>query len=115
MRILAGDQDLGDKVCRLRDEFVYSGAPFDVTAMRAMRERQVRHLVAAGIFNAKYSPGALVDLEYLVQGLQITHGETNTALRLTNTRLAMAALAEAGILSDEDYTACARHTHSCAG
>ena len=104
LRILAGDQDLGDKVCRLRDEYVYNGAPFDVTAMRAMRERQVRHLVTAGIFNAKYSPGALVDLEYLVQGLQITHGEANAALRLTNTRMAMAALAEAGILSEEDYT-----------
>ena len=104
LRTLSGDKDLGDNVCRLRDEFVYSGASFDVTAMRAMRERQIRHLVTAGIFNAKYSPGALVDLEYLVQGLQIMHGKTNAALRSTNTRMAMAALAEAGILSDENYT-----------
>ena len=32
------------------------------------------------------------------------HGKTNAALRSTNTRMAMAALAEAGILSDENYT-----------
>ena len=103
MRLHTGDADLGQKVCRLRDEFVYNGQPFDVTAMHAMRERQVRHLVTAGVFNAKYSPGALVDLEYLIQGLQITHGAANPALRSTNTRAAMAALAEAGILSKGDF------------
>ena len=68
-----------------------------------MRERQIRHLVTAGTFNAKYSPGGLVDLEYLVQGLQISYGATNPSLRLTNIRMAMAALAKAGVLSEEDY------------
>jgi glutamate-ammonia-ligase adenylyltransferase len=103
MRPIAGDEVLGGLLCSLRDEFAYNGTPFDVTAMRAMRERQVRHLVTAGKFNAKYSPGGLVDIEYLIQGLQITHGATNPALRLTNIREAMAALNEAGILNDDDY------------
>jgi glutamate-ammonia-ligase adenylyltransferase len=100
---ITGDQALGDRICTLRDEYVYNGGPFNVTAMRAMRERQIRHLVTAGTFNAKYSPGGLVDLEYLVQGLQISYGVTNPSLRLTNIRMAMAALAEAGILSADDY------------
>jgi glutamate-ammonia-ligase adenylyltransferase len=108
MRPIAGDAGLGAQVCALRDEYVYSrasaGEAFDVTAMRAMRERQVRHLVTGGTFNAKYSPGGLVDVEYLVQGLQIIHGADNAALRATNIRQAMAALNEAGILSEEDYT-----------
>jgi glutamate-ammonia-ligase adenylyltransferase len=104
LRPIAGDQAMGDDICRLRNEFVYSGDPFNVTAMRAMRERQIRHLVTAGTFNAKYSPGGLVDLEYLVQGLQISYGAANPSLRLTNIRMAMAALADAGILSAEDYT-----------
>jgi glutamate-ammonia-ligase adenylyltransferase len=82
---------------------VFTGQPYDVTAMRAMRERQVRHLVAGGRFNLKYSPGGLVDIEYLVQGLQITHGAAHPELRLTNTREAMAALAVAGIINQEDY------------
>ena len=68
-----------------------------------MRERQIRHLVTGGTFNAKYSPGGLVDVEYLVQGLQITYGHRDPSLRQTNIRDAMAALAEAGILSSEDY------------
>jgi glutamate-ammonia-ligase adenylyltransferase len=72
--------------------------------MRAIRERQIRHLVKGGTFNPKFSPGGLVDVEYLVQGLQISHGYDQPTLRETNTRKAMAALAEVGILSGEDYT-----------
>jgi glutamate-ammonia-ligase adenylyltransferase len=103
MRPIAGDPHLGQQVLRLRDEFLYTGEPFDATAMRAMRERQIRHLVTGGTFNAKYSPGGLVDVEYLVQGLQITHGHRDPGLRLTNIRDAMSVLANAGILSPEDY------------
>jgi glutamate-ammonia-ligase adenylyltransferase len=103
LRPIAGNEDLGLEVCRLRDEFVYSGAVFDVPAMRAMRERQLRHLVTGGTFNAKFSPGGLVDVEYLVQALQINHGATDPSLRSTNIRAAMVALNQAGILSEDDY------------
>jgi glutamate-ammonia-ligase adenylyltransferase len=104
LRPIAGDPALGEKVCELRNKFVYTGEPFNVTAMRAMRERQIRNLVSAGTFNAKYSPGGLVDLEYLVQGLQISYGASNPLLRLTNIRMAMKALAEAGILTPDDHS-----------
>jgi glutamate-ammonia-ligase adenylyltransferase len=104
LRPIAGDGELGRRLATLRDAFVYNGEPFDITAMRAMRERQVRHLVKGGTFNAKFSPGGLVDVEYLVQGLQIQYGGRDPGLRLTNTREAMAALAEKGILSAADYT-----------
>ena len=103
LRPIAGDPAMGEEACKLRDEYVYNGELFNVTEMRAMRERQIRHLVPAGTFNAKYSPGGLVDLEYLVQGLQISYGAANPMLRLNNTRMAMAALAEAGILLEDDY------------
>lgn len=103
LRPIGGSADLGAQIVRLRDELIYSGAPFDVAAMRAMRERQVRHLVTAGTINAKFSPGALVDVEYLVQALQITYGHANPGLRLVNTREAMRALATAGILPSDDY------------
>ncbi len=104
LRPIAGDAALGAELCRLRDEFAYGGGPFDVTAMRAMRERQVRHLVTGGTFNAKYSPGGLVDVEYLIQGLQINHGAQDPALRVTNLREAMARLFQAGVLAEADYT-----------
>jgi glutamate-ammonia-ligase adenylyltransferase len=104
LRPIAGDGPLGARIAALRDTFVYTGEPFDVVAMRGMRERQLRHLVKAGTFNPKYSPGGLVDLEYLVQGLQITYGATSPAVRLTNTRAALSALTEVGALSPDDYT-----------
>lgn len=103
LRAVAGNLGLGKKITELRDDFVFTGLVFDVTAMRAMRERQIRHLVSGGTFNLKYSPGGLVDVEYLVQGLQITHGAAHPELRLTNTREAMARLAECGLLSEDDY------------
>jgi len=103
LRPITGDPGLNDELCRLRDLYAYESGPFDVISMRAMRERQVRHLVTGGTFNAKFSPGGLVDIEYLIQGLQINHGAHNTALRLTNLRAAMSALHKAGVLSDDDY------------
>jgi len=103
LRPVAGNLAFGGQVVILRNAFVYTGEPFDVAAMRAMRERQLRHLVAGGTINAKYSPGGLVDAEYIVQGLQITHGHEDPGLRSTNTNRTMAALAAAGILSSDDF------------
>jgi [glutamine synthetase] adenylyltransferase / [glutamine synthetase]-adenylyl-L-tyrosine phosphorylase len=103
LRPITGDARLNEELCRLRDVYAYESGPFDVTSMRAMRERQVRHLVTGGTFNAKFSPGGLVDIEYLIQGLQINHGAQNPALRLTNLRDAMSALHDAGILVDDDF------------
>ncbi len=102
LRPIAGDERLGRELIALRDDFVYTGEPFDVAAMRAMRERQLRHLVEAGQVNAKYSKGGLVDLEYIVQGLQIAHGRRHPAVRVTNTAQAIDALAAAGAISLEN-------------
>ena len=87
----------------IRDQLIYTGEPFDVAAMRGMREKQVLQLVKAETINAKLSPGGLVDCEYLVQGLQITHGHRDPRLRTTNTLKAMSALADLGIISAVDY------------
>lgn len=92
LRAVGGDERLGKQVEALRDESIYADEHFDVTAMRAMRERQVRQLVTPGTVNAKLSPGGLVDAEYLVQGLQMAHGYRCAALRTTNTLKAIEAL-----------------------
>lgn len=104
LRPIVGDETLARQICELRDQYVYHSGPFDVVAMRAMRERQMRHLVSGGTFNAKFSPGGLADLEYLVQGLQINHGAEHPEVRTTNTRAALDALHRVGVLSESDYT-----------
>lgn len=102
LRPVWGDPQFGAIVEQARDELIYTGEPFDTVAMRGMRERQLRQLVAPGHFHAKLGPGGLVDIEYLVQGLQITHGAGNAALRSTNTLVALDALATAGIVPPND-------------
>ena len=102
LRPIGGNFELGNTLIRLRDEFLYTGKPFDVVAMRAMRERQVNQLVTPGTFNAKLSPGGVVDIEYLVQGLQITHGHQHPDVRAPNTRRALEALAAAGIIPESE-------------
>ncbi|MFN0053833.1 MAG: glutamine synthetase adenylyltransferase [Planctomycetales bacterium] len=104
LRPIAGSPELEARIVALRDALIFTGEPFDVPAMRGMRERQVRQLVQPGTFNAKLSPGALVDVEYLVQGLQMTHGARRPSLRSTNTLGAIAALAAEGILTQDDAT-----------
>jgi glutamate-ammonia-ligase adenylyltransferase len=52
--------------------------------------------------NAKLSPGGLVDVEYLVQGLQISHGLEFPALRTTNTLQAIEELAKAKVLTTDE-------------
>ena len=98
LRPIAGDVGFGERVVELRDSLVYCAKAFDVSAMRAMREKQVRQLVQPGTFNVKLSHGGLVDCEYLVQGLQMSHGHRNAALRATNTIEAIEALEADGIL-----------------
>jgi glutamate-ammonia-ligase adenylyltransferase len=103
MRPIAGDAELGDRVIELRDRLVYTETPFDVNALRAMRERQLRQLVQPGVWNAKLSSGGLVDCEYLVQALQITHGHAQPALRQTGTSDGLASLHQHGLLTDEQF------------
>jgi len=104
LRPVAGDAEFGRRVKALSEELIFDGEPFDVVAMRAMREKQIRQLVKAGPFNAKLSPGGLVDCEYLVQGLQISYGHLDEELRSPRTRDALAALKRLGILNERQYT-----------
>ena len=105
LRPIAGDMKLGKQVEVLRDRICYGGKPFDWDAMNDMRRRQLEHLVTSGTVNAKFSRGGLVDVEYYVQALQMTHGHLHSELRCQNTEQAMRALAELGTLEPETYEA----------
>lgn len=102
LRPIAGDLEFGKEIVALRDRLIYAGEPFDVAAMRAMREKQLRQLVQPGTINAKLSPGHLADSEYLVQGLQITYGHLDPSLRAVNTLEAVAALEQRGLIFSTD-------------
>jgi glutamate-ammonia-ligase adenylyltransferase len=99
LRAVAGDERLGHEVEELRDRFVYGPEPFDLDACRRLRRLQVEQLVRPVTVNAKYSSGALVDVEYLVQAMQITHGGADLSVRTQSTIRAIDALETAELLS----------------
>jgi glutamate-ammonia-ligase adenylyltransferase len=100
MRAIAGDRALGERVERLRDEWIYEGGGFDLSEFRNLRERQLRDKTRSGRPNAKFGPGALVDLEYSIQILQVRHGRGDRRLRTPRMDEAIRALAAAGILPE---------------
>lgn len=99
LRAVAGDPAFGPEVETHRDRYVYAPEPFDLAGCQRMRRLQVEQLVAPGTINAKYSPGALVDIEYLVQALQIAYGRSDPALRSPSTLEALEALGQSGRLA----------------
>ncbi|MGQ0810439.1 MAG: hypothetical protein ACT4OO_04355 [Nitrospiraceae bacterium] len=99
LRHVAGDDKLGSDVESHRDHYVYSGQPWDVSTALDLRRQQIKELVGPGQLNVKYSPGGLIDVEYAVQYLQLTHGHEHPVLRTPNTMEALGALVQTGIVS----------------
>jgi glutamate-ammonia-ligase adenylyltransferase len=94
-RGVAGYPDFQSVISVACHRAVYDSEHFDFSAMRAMRERQIRQLVRGGSINAKLSDGGIVDCEYAVQALQMTFGRKMPTLRHPNT---LKALQEALLL-----------------
>ncbi len=103
LRFIAGDRELGERVLALRDRFVYSGRPLNMPELARLRRRQLEEFVKPGTWNAKFSRGALVDIEYHVQHLVVRHGAADPAVREPGTRQALKALFQGGYLGREEY------------
>ncbi len=101
LRRIGGDEQLGRQVERIRDEILYESDSIDVPDVRKLRKTQFDEKASDGI-NAKFSPGALVDLEYNVQLLQITHGRHNHRLRCPGIHDALRGLSEEGTIDDRE-------------
>jgi glutamate-ammonia-ligase adenylyltransferase len=59
---------------------------------------QLKQLVRPGTINAKFSPGALVDVEYFVQAIQVAWGGRKPELRTPSTLEAIDALGVTGLV-----------------
>lgn len=102
LRMISGDPELGQRVERLRDEFVYMAREIKVDELQELREKQFETKVPAGRLNAKFSAGALVDLEYCVQILQIQLGGEHAELRTPRIHEALQALTRIGVIEHEE-------------
>ena len=118
LRAVGGDMEFGGQIERLRDEMVYTAESIDLRELRELRARQVQEKTGPlpvadrreqpaprrpgeGL-NAKFSPGALVDLEYAVQILQVMHGATERRLRTPRIHEALHTLASMGVVEESE-------------
>lgn len=102
LRTVGGDRGLGRRIERLRDEFIYTTRSIVPEELRALREKQFHEKSRPGVYNAKFSPGALVDVEYSVQLLQVMSGGDNETLRSPRIHRALEGLADGGILDEDE-------------
>lgn len=103
LRWIAGDSELGFRVEQLRNELVYDHPKIDLDAIWEFWALQRRQKTEPGRINAKYSPGALVDLEVAVQLIQVTRASKVPQLRTPRLSEVMDALRRAGVLSPPEF------------
>ncbi|NJP51448.1 bifunctional [glutamine synthetase] adenylyltransferase/[glutamine synthetase]-adenylyl-L-tyrosine phosphorylase [Streptomyces sp. SBST2-5] len=105
---VAGDEDLGRRFIEMIDPLRYPAGGLGDEAVREIRRLKARMETerlprgADPKLHAKLGPGGLSDVEWTVQLMQLRHGAEVEGLRTTRTRAALAAAAEAGLVSEED-------------
>lgn len=103
-RVVAGPPALRRKVeaairaALLRPDAAGKAIP-DAVAMRA---RMLRDLPPDGPWDVKLGRGGLVEVEFIAQALQLAHAPRHPQVLATTTRIALARLTEAGILTAEE-------------
>jgi [glutamine synthetase] adenylyltransferase / [glutamine synthetase]-adenylyl-L-tyrosine phosphorylase len=124
-RPVAGDPDLGKRFIELVEPYVYRD-PFPEEAARDVRRikaRVERERIPPGEdpqFHLKLGRGALTDIEFTVQLLQLQHGAAHPSVRVAATVPALQALGAEGLLPADDvdvlaeaYTFCERARNGC--
>ena len=113
-RSVAGDTAFGDEFIRMIQPFVYQRYLDGVTLgeikadIRRTKARIEERLVGEGANldkHVKLGPGAIRDIEFTVQCLQMIHGAKRKSLCTHNTLEALSALKEHTILNIEDADA----------
>jgi len=107
-RGVAGDPLVGQEFCRAMHGLIYQAV--DQTALahdiRTMRRRMEEEVGKenAGAYNIKQGVGGLVDIEFLVQYLQLLHGNSHAWVKVPGTMNALRALHKERLLAPEDYS-----------
>ncbi len=103
LRWIGGDASLGYAVEQLRHQFVYELPNWDIPELLRIWKKQRQEKNQPGKLNAKYSPGALVDLEGTVQLLQVQHARSAPQSHTPRLRGAMEGLQRAKVLTPKEY------------
>lgn len=108
-RPVAGSIELGEEFLRLIDPFIHRryldyNMIEDIMAMKKKidaslaRERE-------GEYNIKLGRGGIREIEFFIQALQLVYAGKNLLLRKRNSLAALAALRDARIIGEDDFSA----------
>ncbi len=105
-RGVAGDEGLCRKTLEVIHDAIYKETPPEAMEERVvkMRLRMEKALSKGSEYHLKYSPGGLVDVEFMVQYLRLLHGHRFEGLRTANSSLqVLARLFRLEIISEDVY------------
>ncbi len=102
LRFIGGDNELGVQIEKIRDDLIYTEGNISIGDLRKLREKQYREKCRGKLQNVKYCPGALVDIEYAVQILQVMYGGKFESLRTPKIHEALESLVSVSILEEEE-------------
>jgi [glutamine synthetase] adenylyltransferase / [glutamine synthetase]-adenylyl-L-tyrosine phosphorylase len=112
-RVVAGDADYGAKFMKMVSDRIYATP---LTAEEAKEIRQMRHRVETERgdqqhveLEFKTGPGALFDVEFLIQSLQLQHGPAHPPVRTTHTLAALNRLAALGLVEEGQASQLRQH------
>ncbi len=112
-RLVCGDPRLGRAVRREIHALVYGpeAPPPDLKEMRLLRGRMEKELgkETPGRLHVKFGRGGLVDVEFITQAIQMTHGRLVPAIRSPHTVTALGEIGRAGLLPGDEAEALAGH------
>jgi glutamate-ammonia-ligase adenylyltransferase len=105
-RVVAGDRTVGKKFLSRILPLLFTDSAIDVRrSIQQMKERIESRLRQRGKLNSevKLGVGSIRDVEFLVQSLQLIHGERESRILSSNTLDSLVRLAEFGLISAAWY------------
>jgi glutamate-ammonia-ligase adenylyltransferase len=108
-RVIAGSQSLKDNFTELIDRYRYPesvepGALVDIRRIKARVETERLPKAADPKRNLKLGPGAISDVEWLVQLLQLANGSSHPVIRNPKTIESLSSCVEVGLIAEHDAT-----------
>ncbi|OKL50109.1 bifunctional glutamine-synthetase adenylyltransferase/deadenyltransferase [Boudabousia marimammalium] len=106
-RPIAGDESVQESYLRIVDQRRWHQPLTDneIKQIRLLKARMEKERLPRGQKpnrNVKLGPGGLSDVEWTVQLAQLQHARLHPSLRVSSTLVALAALTDAGLVSDSD-------------
>jgi glutamate-ammonia-ligase adenylyltransferase len=108
-RVIAGSQKLRESFTELIDQYRYPesvepSALVEIRRIKARVETERLPKAADPKRNLKLGPGAISDVEWLVQLLQLANGSTHPDIRNPKTLESLKSCVEAGLIAEHDAT-----------